>query len=137
MGLGGLYNGIGINLGIERAQTFLIGSVGCSGLSSGYRSDRESDGEKTESRDFGSACGVGLAALQRGEGQLSRHALGLSLSVNNDTFLDDAGLLLGLPYVYLFNDRGFQGWGLGLTSGLRFMNDESDGFMMFNLGYQF
>lgn len=137
LGLGGLYNGVGINVGVERAQTFFLGSVGCSGLSSGSGSDSSSDGDKHESRDFGSACGAGLAALQRGEGALSRHAVGLSLSLNDDTFLDDTSVLLGLPYVYLFSGQGFQGWGLGLTPGLRFVNDKSDGFFMLNLGYQF
>ncbi len=127
-GLGVLYNGIGINLGLMNDVDFKYVALGCTTLAT------------SSSYGTTSNCGVG-AGWMRSDilSETGRHSLGvhLGLTYNTDENRNDIEAFIGIPYVYFFNGIDAAGLNLGMTPFFGRHNDETrEGFFL-NLGYQF
>lgn len=128
LGVGALYNGLGVNAASLRGSDMKYLSLGCMGFA--YSS---SEGKRSN-------CGVGIGWIRSDilSGD-DRHGLGMHLGLtrNNDVDDHETEKFLGLSYNYFFNGMPNAGWNVGLTPILRWRNDEARGGILLNLGYQF
>lgn len=139
VGLGSLYNGLGLNVGLSSDTGLVFGSLGCMGAFSS-RSSHTNGESVTRDKKFESNCGIGLGYLDVSLLPGNQHGLGLSLGYTYDTD-DTAGgseyhLMPG--YHYFFNGIGQRGLTLGIGARVtRSEADSADTGFAFNFGYQF
>lgn len=126
IGLGSLYNGLGVNFGISKDKSLRYLALGCIG------------GSSSDEGDFSGICGIGAGYIKSGVFKLSpEHTLGGMISVNHDEKNDVRETFVGLSYHYMFSKDPAYGWGIGLTPGVIFRDSSEDAHFMLNLGYQF
>lgn len=143
LGMGALYNGLGVNLGVQGADDFTYLSLGCIGFSH-TESEHIASGPngsttRTSESDWDGNCGLGAGYIKQGLFGLSKkHAFGAALGATYNEEYDRNEGYVGLSYQYFFNgSNGVKGWHVGLTPVLRFYESSSEGHLMINLGYQF
>lgn len=127
VGVGSLYNGLGVNFGRTSDTSLMYSSLGCMG---GSKSD---DNYETN-------CGVGLGYINMLLLPGNNHGLGLSLGYTYDTNDISGGSEYHVMpgYYYFFNGLGQRGLNLGFGGRVtRSDEDAADTGLTFNLGYQF
>jgi hypothetical protein len=127
LGVGALYNGLGGNFALIKADDLKYLSLGCSEAS------RSSiDGTNL-------TCGIGLGWLRSDlvTRKNSKHALGLNIALDYDQLHSEVEPCIRLPYVFFFRGIDRRGWNLGLAPLVRWDADGTEIGVMFEVGYQF
>lgn len=146
LGMGSLYNGLGINIGYRQPDTFSYLALGCIGLShstssnsaSSISDDSGQSSTSEEESQWNGNCGLNVGFLKSGLiGLSSKHAFGFALGATYDDEINRHEQYLGLSYHYFFSDNNMQGWNIGMTPVLRFVDSGTLEHLMLNLGYQF
>ena len=127
VGIGALYNGLGGNFSLIRADDLKFISVGCSEASS------------SSSNGTNLTCGVGVGWLRSDllSRKNSKHGLGINLALDYDQLHSEVEPSIRLPYVFFFNGLGRRGFNLGLAPLVRWDADGTELGLMFEVGYQF
>jgi hypothetical protein len=127
VGLGALYNGLGGNLALIKADDMRYLSVGCTEA----RSSSASGTDLT--------CGVGVGWLRSDilTRKNSKHGIGLNLALDYDQFHSEIEPSIRLPYVFFFRGIERRGFNLGLAPLVRWDADGTEIGVMFEVGYQF
>jgi len=128
LGVGALYNGLGGNFALIRADDLKYISVGCGEF-------RSSDLDGTYV-----TCGVGVGWMRSDilTKKNSKHGLGLNIALDYDGFHSKVEPSIRLPYVFFFRGLDRRGWNLGVAPLVRWDADEgTDLGVMFEVGYQF
>ena len=127
LGVGALYNGLGGNLALIKADDMKYISVGC--------------GEFMSSSIDGTyvTCGVGIGWLRSDilTKKNSKHGLGLNIALDYDGFESKLEPSIRLPYVFFFRGLDRRGWNLGVAPLVRWDADGTDLGVMLEVGYQF
>ena len=131
IGLGQLYNGIGVNIASHNTSSMKNFAIGC--IEVDYSSY---SGVNTN-------CGVSVSYISTSilSNNNNHHGLGISLGIVNDS---DAGVIsgtIGIGYTYFFNEISNTGWNFGFTPTFIFPTDtdkkDNEFGLLLNLGYQF
>ena len=121
LGVGALYNGLGGNFALIKADDLKYISVGCS--------------------EFGThvTCGVGVGWLRSDilTKKNSQHGLGLNIALDYDQFHSKVEPSIRMPYVFFFRGLDRRGWNLGVAPLVRWDADGTDLGVMLEVGYQF
>ena len=127
VGAGALYNGLGGNLALIKADDLRYISVGCSEFS------------HSSSGGTNLTCGVGLGWLRSDIliKKNSKHGLGLNIALDYDGFESKLEPSIRLPYVFFFRGLDRRGWNLGVAPLVRWDADGTDLGVMLEVGYQF
>jgi len=127
LGAGALYNGLGGNFALIKADDLKYISVGCSEYMSSSL-----DGTHV-------TCGVGVGWLMSDllTKKNSKHGLGLNLALDYDRLHSKAEPSIRLPYVFFFRGLDRRGWNLGVAPFVRWDADGTELGLMFEIGYQF
>ena len=128
VGVGALYNGLGGNLALIKADDLKYISVGCSEFKSSSL-----DGTYV-------TCGVGVGWLRSDilTKKNSKHGLGLNIALDYDGFHSELEPSIRIPYVFFFRGLDRRGWNLGVAPLVRWDSDEgTDLGVMLEVGYQF
>jgi hypothetical protein len=128
LGVGALYNGLGGNFALIKADDLKYISVGCSEFMSSSL-----DGTHV-------TCGVGVGWLRSDilTKKNSKHGLGLNIALDYDGFHSKVEPSIRLPYVFFFRGLDRRGWNLGVAPLVRWDADEgTDLGVMLEVGYQF
>ena len=134
IGLGPLYGGFGMNLGLVNEERLRYLALGC--VSASYSSG-------TDDSELDTNCGVAAGIVSSDPLPGQRHALGLSLGVTYQTDEDSgfgggAELHVSPNYYFFFNGLGKSGFNLGIGPGLDlYEGGETEGDLRFNAGFQF
>ena len=127
LGVGALYNGLGGNLALIKADDLKYISVGCS--------------EYMSSSIEGTfvTCGVGIGWLRSDllTKKNSKHGLGLNIALDYDGFESKAEPSIRLPYVFFFRGIDRKGWNIGVAPLVRWDADGTELGVMLEVGYQF
>jgi hypothetical protein len=128
LGIGALYNGVGINIASPTKEDLKYVSLGCMDFSySSYVG-------------FNTNCGLGIGYINTSIiGDSNKHGLGLHLAVHEDDGGDSSTQVsLGVGYTYFLNQSKI-GWNFGLTPIYIFGDSENDNkvALLFDLGYEF
>jgi hypothetical protein len=129
IGIGSLYNGLGVSFGIQDNTSIRYASLGCLSVS-------QSDSRGTELN-----CGVGVGILKTGLiGSLgNKHGMGMHIGAtyNEHNGLDKVEGFIAPQYVYFFN--GIDKHGLNLGASIQFgkRDGESKIGAGVQVGYQF
>lgn len=129
-GVGALYSGLGINIGIRGESDFRFISAGCVDL--GYNSVA----------GWYSACGVGAGWIWSNilSKESNRHGIGFylgSLSGEGSKIDPETVYGAGIPYVYFLRGIDEDGWNFGFTPALGWHNRDTIGSLWLQVGYQF
>ena len=141
VGLGVLYNGIGINYSKSTENGLAFGAVGCIGISiSG--SSSTSDGATTrESESIETSCGVGIGFVSTELFQSKKHTIGASAGLNYNTGISgNSGLEWNVipHYVYFLNGVKNRGINLGIGGVLTYRDSGfDDPGLLLNVGFHF
>lgn len=127
VGLGALYNGIGGNFALIKADDFRFVSAGCTEASS------------SSANGTNLTCGVGVGWLRSDllTRKNSKHGLGINLALDYDQLHSEIEPAVRLPYVFFFNGLGRRGFNLGLAPLVRWDAEGTELGVMFEFGYQF
>ena len=127
LGLGGLYNGLGANFALIRANDLKYVSGGCSEASHSSR-----DGTNV-------TCGVGVGWLMSDllTKKNSKHGLGLNIALDYDQLHSEFEPTIRIPYVYFFKGIDRRGWNIGAAPLIRWDAEGTEIGVMFEVGYQF
>jgi len=127
LGAGALYNGLGGNLALIKADDLKYISVGCSEFMS----------SSIDGTDV--TCGVGIGWLRSNilTRKNSKHGLGLNIALDYDQFHSKGEPSIRLPYVFFFRGLDRRGWNLGVAPLVRWDADGTDLGVMLEVGYQF
>ncbi len=103
VGIGALYNGLGLSYGLQGLGTLKYVSLGCLSLST------------SRSRGTESNCGLGAGFLRTDLG--NRHGLGVHLGAtyNEHANLNSIEMFVAPQYVYFFNGIDAPGFNLGAS----------------------
>ena len=126
VGLGSLYGGIGVNVGLQSDTDFKYISGGCVSYSSRYSE----------------TCGFGLGYMTTDlfESRSKHHAANFYIGIvgTERTYKKDKGLYgAGLGYSYFFSGIDRSGGNIGFTVLGAELNGDLDLGAMLQLGYQF
>lgn len=127
LGIGGLYNGVGVNIASPTKEDLKYVSIGCIDFSYNSYSG------------WNTNCGLGLGYINTSIiGDSNKHGLGLHLAVHEDGSANNAQVSVGAGYTY-FVDPSKIGWNFGLTPIYIFEDSENNDklALMFDVGYQF
>lgn len=128
LGVGSLYNGLGGNFALIKADDLKFVSVGCSE----YMSSSLEGTSVT--------CGVGVGWLRSDifTEKNSKHGLGLNVALDYDEFYSELEPSIRIPYVFFFRGLHRRGWNLGVAPLVRWSAEEgTDLGVMLEVGYQF
>lgn len=127
LGVGALYDGLGGNFALIKADDLKYISVGCSEASHSSRSGTHV------------TCGVGVGWLMSDllTKKNSKHGLGLNIALDYDQLHSEFEPSIRLPYVYFFNGIDRRGWNIGAAPLVRWDADGTELGVMFEVGYQF
>lgn len=129
-GVGLMYSGIGINIGIRGESDFRFISAGC--VNFGY----------ITGIGWYSACGGGAGWIWSNvlSKESDKHGIGLYLGAVSDDGNDiDPGTVygVGIPYVYFLRGINEGGWNFGLTPSIGRHNGVTKVYLWSQVGYQF
>ena len=127
LGVGALYNGLGGNFALIKADDLKYISVGCRDFTSS-----SFDGTHV-------TCGVGVGWLRSDilTKKNSQHGLGLNIALDYDQFHSKVEPSIRMPYVFFFRGLDRRGWNLGVAPLVRWDADGTDLGVMLEVGYQF
>lgn len=128
LGVGALYNGLGGNFALIKADDLKYVSFGCSE----YMSSSLDGAHVT--------CGLGVGWLRSDilTKKNSKHGLGLNIALDYDGFHSELEPSIRIPYVFFFRGLDRRGWNLGVAPLVRWDSDEgTDLGVMLEIGYQF
>jgi hypothetical protein len=127
LGVGALYNGLGGNFALIKADDLKYISVGCSE----YMSSSIEGNFVT--------CGVGVGWLRSDilTKKNSKHGLGLNIALDYDQFYSKVEPSIRIPYVFFFKGLDRRGWNLGVAPFINWGQEETDLGVMLEVGYQF
>lgn len=135
LGVGSLYNGLGLNFGKTTDSSFTYGTLGCHSLSRGNNG--------TSKNETDTNCGVGIGYISTSLFANNKHGLGVGLDTTYNTFTSKYEARLKPGYYYFTNGINSSGFNFGIGPSY-FHNAESsddennDRIQMFlNIGYQF
>ncbi|MDX1253494.1 MAG: hypothetical protein IDH49_14840 [Gammaproteobacteria bacterium] len=149
-GVGAMYSGLGINVGLKTERQLKYVAAGCLG----HSRSRSGDGvDSVDERDW--ACGVGAGMLRTdlfGAGN-NKHGLGLYVGAVGSANESDPKVIqrpgsmtvvygvkpiygIGISYVYFWNGIFDKGLNLGITPAVGFDNG-AWGSLLLQAGYQF
>ena len=126
IGLGSLYGGIGINLGLQSSTDFKYISAGCVSFSSLY----------------GETCGFGIGYMTTAlfDYQSNKHASNFYVGIvgtKRAHYYEKALYGVGLGYSYFFSGIDKSGANIGFSLTGAKVNDDLELGSMLQLGYQF
>lgn len=136
LGVGGMYSGLGVNVGKRSSTSFTYASLGCQAYSYGYV-----DGSETKESE--SNCGVGLGTLSTSLFSSNKHAIGFGVDVSYNTQYSQNELRIRPGYYYFFNGIDSAGFNVGVGPNLYIDDNKSDEVTeiktssFLNVGYQF
>lgn len=127
LGVGALYNGLGGNYALIKADDLKYISLGCSELT-------RSSAEGTDL-----TCGVGIGWLRSDllTRKNSRHAIGLNVALDYDQYHSELEPAIRLPYAFFFRGIDRRGWNIGVAPLVRWDAEGTEVGVMFEVGYQF
>lgn len=127
LGVGALYNGLGGNFALIKADDLKYISVGCSEFTSSSL-----DGTFV-------TCGVGIGWLKSNilTKKNSKHGLGLNIALDYDQINSKVEPSIRIPYVFFFRGLDRRGWNLGVAPLVRWGTYGTDLGVMLEVGYQF
>jgi len=127
LGVGALYNGLGGNFALIKADDMRYVSLGCT----------EAMSSSTHGTDL--TCGVGIGWLRSDllTQKNSKHALGFNFALDYDQHDSELEPSVRLPYVYFFKGIDRKGLNLGLAPLVRWDADGTELGFMLEIGYQF
>ena len=127
LGVGALYNGVGGNFALIKADDMKYVSLGCT----------EAMSSSTHGTDL--TCGVGIGWLRSDllTKKNSKHAVGLNLALDYDQYHSELEPSIRLPYVFFFRGLDRRGFNLGLAPLVRWDADGTELGFMLEIGYQF
>ena len=127
VGIGALYNGLGGNYALIKADDLKYISLGCSEA-------RHSSAEGTNL-----TCGIGIGWLRSDllTRKNSKHAIGLNIALDYDQYLSEIEPAIRLPYVLFFGGLDRRGWNIGVAPLVRWDADGTELGVMLEIGYQF
>jgi len=126
IGVGNLYGGIGINIGLQSSTDLKYVAVGCVSYSS----------------KNGETCGLGIGYMTTSffDDQAKKHAANFYVGIvgtERDYYEDKALYGAGLGYSYFFSGIDKSGFNIGFTLTGAKVDDGMDIGSLFQLGYQF
>jgi hypothetical protein len=127
LGVGALYNGLGGNFALIKADDLKYIALGCSEFS------RSSiDGSNL-------TCGVGVGWLRSDilTRKNSKHGLGLNIALDYDQLHSEVEPSIRMPYVFFFRGIDRKGWNIGVAPLVRWDADGTELGVMLEIGYQF
>ena len=127
VGIGALYNGLGGNLALIKADDLKYISLGCS----------EASHSSAEGTDL--TCGVGIGWLKSDllTRKNRKHAVGLNIALDYDQYHAELEPSIRLPYAFFFRGIDRRGWNIGVAPLVRWDADGTEVGVMFEIGYQF
>ena len=131
IGLGQLYNGVGVNIASHDTSSMKSIALGCMEIAYGSYSGLDA------------SCGLSVAYVSTSilSDQNNHHGLGIHLGIINDSDVDVLSGTIGLGYTYFLNEVSNSGWNFGFTPTFIFQKntDKKDNelALLLNLGYQF
>jgi hypothetical protein len=127
LGLGSLYNGLGVNIAWTAPDDMKYLAGGCSGYS-------HSSIDGTNLR-----CGAGFGWLRTDilTRKNDRHGLGLNIALEYDQQTSDAVPILRVPYVFFFNGINQKGLNIGVAPSVAWEDGGADFGALIQIGYQF
>lgn len=148
LGLGPLYSGLGVNLGLADRSSLKYVAAGCVGgsASSGSDSSVSDDGSVTTTSaddSYTTNCGIGVGLVSSTLLPGDRQGLGLAAGVSYDTDEDNGAgggteWHLSPTYNFFFSGIERRGFNLGAGPGWTFRDGETDGAeLRLNVGFQF
>jgi hypothetical protein len=127
MGVGALYNGIGINAALMNDSDLKYISLGC--MSVVYSTN---DGTTFN-------CGGGIGWMKSDIlSENNKHGLGLHTGATYNTHknLNEFEPYFGVSYMYFFKEMTSGGWHLGLTPSISKHDGDTSGLLFLEIGYQ-
>lgn len=145
LGIGQLYNGLGMNVAYQSDAMLSYVALGCIGFAyqSNTSNSSNSDGTtRSSDEEYSSNCGVGLGVLStRFVFDNGKHGLGLGLAstVNStDDELDNQiEYHLRFTYNYFLNGVANRGLNLGIAPLITFDETGNEPGLLLNIGFQF
>ncbi len=145
-GIGAMYSGLGINVGLKTDRQLKYLSLGCLG----YSRTRSSD---VDERDLACGAGVGIIRTDLFAVENNRHGIGLYVGAVGSERESDPKVIyrpnsvmaaygvkpvygVGASYVYFWNGISASGLNLGITPAIGF-NNGAKGSLLLQIGYQF
>ncbi len=128
LGMSALYNGLGVNAAFMKGSDLKYVSLGCVSIAYSSNSGASSN------------CGVGVGWMRSDIlSNNGKHGLGVHLGItyNSHDDRDDVEVFVGVPYAYFFSGMTAASWHVGLTPVLGRRDDDTEGGLLVNLGYQF
>jgi len=126
IGLGQLYNGVGVNVALQDTTSMKYAAIGC--MEVGYGS--------YEGWDTSCGIAVGYVSTSILSSANNKHGLGISIGAVEDS--GDMSGTIGLGYTYFVNGISDSGLNIGLTPVATFRDsDDNEVGLLLNLGYQF
>ena len=127
VGVGALYNGLGGNFALVKADDMKYVSLGCT----------EARSSSAHGTDL--TCGIGVGWLRSDifTRKNSKHAIGLNLALDYDQYHSEIEPSIRLPYVFFFRGIERRGLNLGLAPLVRWDANGTELGVMFEIGYQF
>ena len=129
VGIGALYSGVGVNIGLRSDGDFKYFAAGCFGI--GY----------SNNSGWRLPCGIGVGWIWAGllSEDDNRNSFGFYVGpVGIDNSNDDkASYGLGVTYLYFLQGINASGWNVGITPAIGKEHGGTKGALLINVGYQF
>ena len=127
LGLGSVYNGLGVNVAFISSEDLKFVAAGCS--------------EWSHSSRFGTdvTCGVGVGWIMSDilTKKNNKHGIGLHLGLNYDSKDNDFEPVLSIPYVFFFKGIDSRGLNIGAAPAVRWESGGAEFGLYIQIGYQF
>ena len=127
LGVGSVYNGIGMSYGYQSKTNYKYLSLGCLSLSysSAYGSEYN--------------CGVGAGFIMTDlfESDSNKHGFGAHIGITYNEHYSNFEYFIAPQYAYYFNSIENSGWNLGGSIRLGEYEGEFEAIPTFQVGYQF
>jgi hypothetical protein len=127
LGLGALYNGLGVNIAFTDSEDLKFVAVGCSSWGHSSR-----DGTDV-------TCGVGVGWIMSDilTKKNDKHGIGLHFGLNYDTRHNDFEPVLSMPYVFFFKGIDSKGLNIGAAPLVAWESGDAKFGLFLQIGYQF
>ncbi len=127
LGVGPLYNGLGVNIGFISSENLKFVALGCSG---GMHSSRHGT-------DVTCGAGIGWVRSDILTKKNDKHGIGLHFGLNYDTRDNDFEPVLSIPYVFFFKGIDTRGWNIGAAPLVKWESGGAEFGLFLEIGYQF
>lgn len=126
VGLGPIYNGLGIGFRTPLNKMNQYISLGCQSLGYGSHSG------------WLYRCGVGYSVVANLT-KSKQHSLGLNVDILYNGMSQESGMeyLAGIFYTYFFNAADSEGWNMQIGPGVSYFHSNFTPVSFFGVGYQY